>query len=331
MRIGCLCYATEQGVGYLAKSFYDAGVITDMAIFMHDSRVNHTEWYPPDSLRLTERPFVGPKVDAFVRSVDVMLHFETPFDWSFFQYCRERKVRTVLVPMYEWFPRHPTHLPDKIIAPSLLDADYFPGSKFIPVPVDVPWQQRTRARRYLHNAGGIGFREHKGTRQLLEAMKYVKSDMTLTVRSQDTDGLLSIIDSIPDIKKRVVFEFGSRPHNELHNNYDVYVAPEKLNGLSLPLAEARAAGMLVMTTNRYPMNTWLPLDPLIPVKEYHKARIANHLLEFDEATVEPQEIARVMDAWYDKDISEYSLSGKSWAKEMSWEALKPRWLKALSQ
>ena len=40
----------------------------------------------------------------------------------------------------------------------------------------------------------------------------------------------------------------------------MFVFPEKFNGLSLPLQEARAAGMLVLATDRFPMNTWLPRE-----------------------------------------------------------------------
>src|SRR5207253_2189956 len=98
--------------------------------------------------------------------------------------------------------------------------------------------------------------------------------------------------------------------------------------------------------DRYPMNTWLPrevevpmtrkvsagpgwtaqgcqfLNPLIPVKEFHKARVAGPYLEIDEATVEPEAIAAKMDEWFNKDITEMSLSGKDWAKANSWAVLK---------
>ena len=333
MRVGCIGYATEQGVGHLAKSFYDASVITHPAIFLHDQRKNHLDWYPEGTPTFETVPFAGPKVDAYVRSVDVLMFFETPWDWSLLRYCKERGVKTVLVPMYEWFPRRPEYLPDKFICPSLLDYDYFRhhNAEFIPVPVDVSWQLRTKARRYLHNAGGIGFREHKGTRELLLAMKYVKSDLQLTVRSQDEEGLRKILLETNTITNgRIKVEFGNKQYKDLWQDYDVLVAPEKFNGLSLPLQEARAAGMLVMTTNRFPMNTWLPTDPLIPVSKQFRTRIADHLQEIDECVMEPQTIARIMDLWYDRDISDYSLGGREWATQNSWQALKPRWLEGLA-
>ena len=88
--------------------------------------------------------------------------------------------------------------------------------------------------------------------------------------------------------------------------------------------------MLVMTSDRFPMNTWLPREPLIPVEKYTVASISGAYKEFQEATVRPEDIAAKIDQVYDMDITEYSRSGKAWAEENSWELLKPRWVEALS-
>lgn len=334
MRTGCLCYATEQGVGYLAKSFYDHGVVTDPIVFMHDSRANHLEWYPSDTPTITGRPFRGPQLSEILKQLDAILIFETPFgDWQFLDYCRQHDVQTVIVPMYEWWPKNPPCKPDKVICPSLLDLDYFrkdfPSCRYIPIPVETKyWKQRTTARKFLHNAGGIGFREHKGTRELLKAMRHVKTPLRLTIRTQDAAGLHEIAQSIGGIPPNTYVE-GARPYNELWDHHDVLIAPEKFNGLSLPLQEGRAAGMLVMTTDRYPANTWLPKEPLIPVQRRYQTQIAGHLNEIEECAVDPVDIARTMDEWYDRDISDYSLGGRDWAQQHSWHLLDQQWIKEI--
>ncbi len=348
VRIGSIAYATRQGLGHLAKSFYDAGVIDEVAVFRHSHYPTHMDWYPPGTLeighdrRKGKLDFAGqPGVDAFLKRVDVVVFWETPWDWEFPYYCKSLGVKTVLVPMHEWCPRKPLHWFDKVICPSPLDLDYFSaGSAFnkennlsypcvyIPVPVRTDlWQQRTRARRFLHNAGHIGHREHKGTRQLLEAVKHIKSDFRLTVRAQDYAGLRVILRDCREVQvdRRVTIDFQERPYEELWNDHDVYIAPEKFNGLSLPLQEARAAGLLVMTTDRYPHNTWLPRQPLIPVLRYERARVASSYLEFDEAIVDPKDVAAKIDEWFDRDISDYSHSGKTWAIANSWSVLKGPW------
>lgn len=334
MRIGGVGYATAQGLGHLLYDFYNTGVIDEVLIFKHRSHRNtHMEWYPPGTPQVNKLPFKGGQVDKFLSEIDVLLCFETPFDWELLSVCKSRGIKTALVPMYEWTLQNPPHWFDKVISPSLLDQEYFPGSKFIPIPVRVDkWQQREKAKRFLHNAGNIGHREHKGTRQLLQAVKYVNSDFVLTVRAQDTGKFAAILDGVPEIANdsRVVISSGEISYEDLWNDQDVYIAPEKLNGLSLPLQEARAAGLLVMTTDRYPHNTWLPRWSLIPPATFIRTSIAPGYLEFDEAVVDPSEIAIKIDEVFEKDISEYSQSGLEWAKQNSWESLKPVWLEELN-
>lgn len=333
MRVGTVCYATTQGLGVLAKQFYDAGVVQDVLIFKHpNGRPTHTEWYPEGTPVLASRPFQGRAVVEFLDKVDVVLFFETPFDWNFVRKCREHRVKTALIPMYEWHLERPPHSMDLYINPSLLDQQYFPQGTFIPIPaVQGIWKQRERALHFVHNSGHIGSRNHKGTEELLKAMEFVKSPIQLTVTSQE-QALEKLISSAPGVRQdsRVTFSIQDNLNYEgLFSQGDVYIAPEKYNGLSLPLQEAFAAGMGVMTTDRFPANTWLPQPLLIPVERYGRARTQGGHLEFDEAIVNPQMIAAMIDQWYGKDISHLSEQGLQWAINNSWEVLKPRYLEAL--
>ncbi len=338
MRVGTIAYACEQGLGYLAKSFYDNKIITDVLILKHPhpSRPTQSHWYPKGTPQVTQRELNRnpPVVTKFLASLDVVMFFETPFSWPVLSYCESIGVKTVLMPMYEWFPLANKCPIDKIFAPSLLDQDYFPGSVFISVPVETKyWRQRVQALKFLHNSGNIGCREHKGTRQVIEAAQYIKSDAKLTVRSQDSKSLRSIVNhTYPlTLPKCLTVEYGAIDYSTLWDGYDVLVAPEKFNGLSLPLQEARAAGMLVMTTDRYPMNTWLPKEPLIPVHETIMAQVSRGHMEFEESVVLPQVIAETIDNWFGKNIALYSISGKYWANENSWQSLIPRYIAELEK
>jgi hypothetical protein len=335
MVVGSVGYCTPQGLGYLMKQFYDAGIVDTVMIQPHNKNPNHYEWYPDDTIRLNNRPYGSVEgVDAWLSKVDVVIFWETPFDWPFLDYCRARGVKTVLVPMYEWTPRVLPSVPDKMICPSLLDKDYFPGSPFLPVPVTTRyWKQRTKAKRFLHNSGHIGHRGHKGTLELLKALQYIQSPIEITFRTQEPVHFeqmlntreLSFID-----RSKVNIETGDKPYDTLWDGYDVLLAAEKFNGLSLPLQEGRAAGMLVMTTDRYPTNTWLPREPLFPVSRTERACIGRQYHEFDESIVDPKAIAAKIDEWYDRDITDYSFSGKVWAEANSWESLKGSWLRELN-
>lgn len=331
LKVGSIVYSTPQGLGILAKSFYDAGVVTHPLILEHHSRLNFgAQWYPGCQMIPTRNlEAYASTLQQYCESVDVMLFFETPFYWPLIDHCRKRGIKTILMPMYECLPpksRLP-YQPDKFICPSLLDLRYFDGdnSVFIPVPVtkDIQWHQRTVCQHFIHNAGHGGLKGRNGTAELMEAMQYVKSPITLTIRSQVT-----LKHECKD--PRVKINYNHHPYSELFNEGDTFIFPESFNGLSLPLQEAYSAGMCVMATDRYPMNTWLPPTPLIPVEKYRRDSVGGPCVEFDRAVIEPRLIAETIDRMYGQDISSLSLSGKQWASEHSWDALKPAYLMALS-
>lgn len=343
MRVGTICYATEQGLGYLAKSFFDADVITDVMLFKHPhgDRPTRTDWYPKGTHILYTRPFACEAVERFLDDLECVVFFETPFDWQFVKRCRERSVKTILIPMYEWYPENVPvgcHM-DAMIFPSLLDQDYFkakyPDCKFLPIPADNDfiWSQRTVAKKFLHNAGNIGSRNHKGTLELLKAIPLSKTPFQMTIRCQDARGLKRLIASAPEVEHdaRIQFFFGPIARRDLFKDHDVYVAPEKYNGLSLPLQEAFQSGLVVMTTDRYPINTWLPQTPLIPRASTQQVRVMAGHLEIEESIVEPAAIAAALDYWYDKDISGLSVQGRVWGQMHSWKIYKDRYLDELKR
>lgn len=313
-RVGSVVYATDQGLGYLARDFYNNGILSKVLIKAHTKRVNHPDWYREED-----------QMESFSQlceEVDIILFFETPFHWEYIVEARKRGVKTVLMPMYECTPFPFRYEPDYLIAPSKLDLEFYQDKgveniEYIPVPVDVEWRERDRAKVFVHNAGNGGLGGRNGTGELITAMEYVKSDIELIIRTQ-TPALMPHTRDDP----RITFRLGTRPFDELYAIGDVFIFPEKFNGLSLPLQEAFASGMLVMTTNRYPNNAYLPTDPLIPVKEYTKERIS---VDFDAAVLDPVEIAKTIDEWYDAPITDYSYAGKQYGIDNSWQNLKPRY------
>lgn len=306
-KVGAVVLATEQGLGYLAKAFYDHGLIDVVYIHPHTTRVNHPEWYKNTVKRAED-----------LLMCDTILFFEEAFEWNLIPQARERGVKTVLMPMYECTRSPLSYIPDLILTPSELDQKYYPTGKRINVPVDVKWRKREKALVFVHNAGNGGLGGRNGTKELLEAMKYVKSPIKLIVRSQVP------IKEYPD--KRIEYRIGT--FDNIWDEGDVFVFPEKFNGLSLPLQEAFASGMLVMCGDRFPMNTWLPKEPLIPVSGYKKERIS---VEFDSAIISPVDIANTIDKWYNSDIARFSLLGKKWGKDNSWAVLLKEYKKYLCE
>ena len=304
-KIGSTVFATNQGLGVLAKAFYDHGIINKVWIQKHSTRKTHYDWYP-DRLMLQEE----------LLECDALLFFETPFNWKLIPQARERGIRTALMPMYECTNFPAPYEPDVYVCPSLLDLEYYKDKNavFIPVPVKATWRLRERARVFVHNAGNGGIGGRNGTKELLQALPYVKSPIKLIIRTQEKNFTCT--------DPRVEIRTGTVPYDELFNEGDVFIFPEKFNGLSLPLQEAFASGMLVMAGNRFPINTWLPVDPLIPVDSYKTEKIA---VQFESAVYDPREIARTIDTWFDADISDYSREGREFGLQHSFDKLSSKY------
>jgi len=309
MKTGAIVLATEQGLGYLARDFYRNGLIDYVYIHEHSTRTNHREWYPRESTCRT--------IDELLEKSDIIFGIETFFDWKVIPQARAKGKKTVLMPMYECTPYPLPYEPDVIITPSDLDQQYYPNGIRINVPVSAEGRIRHVARTFVHNAGNGGLGGRNGTKELLEAIPLVKSPIKLIVRSQVTlDRLPKSVTQPIEEDDRVEVRIGS--FDDIWSEGDVFVFPEKFNGLSLPIQEAYASGMPVMCGYRFPFNTWLPKELLIPVDRYKTERLA---VEFQSAQLSPEAIAKHIDYWFNKDIREYSESGIRWGEENSWKNL----------
>ena len=329
MIVGSIVVATNQGLGYLMLDFYKNKVIDKVLIQDSPWFESQPEWYgkkEPDLSTQEGFPYSSPlnpknrkKVLEFLETVDILLFFETPFNLEIIELAKMMNIKCVLMPMYECTP-YPIFV-DAYIAPSKLDLDYYKilyprkVSKFIgiPVPDEIKWKKRTTAKKFIHNSGNGGTLGRNGTQELIDAMQYVKSPIELVIRSQSKDYENISNDSrIKIVKEQIPFE-------ELWSDGDVFIFPEKFNGLSLPIQEAYASGMLIMSGDRFPLNDWLPNEPLIPVRDTELISIVNIWL--DSAVYDSLDIAKTIDEWYGKDIEDYSTKGKEWGKQNSWDAL----------
>lgn len=321
MRVGSLVYCTDQGLGILAKSLYEVGVITDVVVVPHSHWHNNYDWYP------NAEKFSMASARRMVDSVDSVLFLETAYDWSLIPYAQAQGKKVSLMTMYECTPKELPARPDQFICPSSLDFKYYPtNSVQLTVPVNVPWRQRTRANLFIHNAGHGGLRGRNGTAELIQALRYVKSKAEFLIRSQKRLD----VSIPPELSGRVRIECGTAPYERLYSAGDVFIFPEKFNGLSLPLQEAYASGMLVMCGARYPMIDWLPREPMIPVHSYRRSAVSPRCNEFDEAVYDPRDIAATIDRWYNEPIADFSYHGRSWAEANSWDKLRDRYLEVLT-
>jgi len=324
--VGSFVLACNTGLGILAKSFYDGGVVDKVFVVDHAKYESHSSWYPDSS--------VCKSVREFIDCVDILLCFEVPnpsnsLDWSIVSSFKKKGKRVVLMPMYEStpFPIPPELSPDKWIFPSELDSDYYAKAGIIGdtlrVPVDVRPRQRTKVKKFIHNAGSIGSQslDRNGTNLLIKALPYIKSDVEIVIRSRDFN--LKVEDP------RVTISTGDVPYEELWEDGDAFIFVESYNGLSLPLQEAYAAGMLVIAGDRFPINTWLPNEFLVEPDGITNYRyVYGNILKAD---YNEENLAGMIDRANGMDISEYSQKGISWGIRNSWEFLREEYLKVIQK
>lgn len=336
MKVGSLVYTTDQGLSILAKSFHDNKVVTDVMVVRHGSRKEHDEWYP-DSKRIYSLSSQEEleHIYTFCKSMDVMLFFETPFIWQLIPYCQKHNIKTALMVMYECMPHTLPYLPDLYLCPSLLDKQYYPqrNSIYLPIPVDVRWKERTTVKTFVHNAGHGGLKGRNGTAEFLHALRHIKQPINVILRSQEPIPNIDTFfqrDTLHGNVQKLDVRVGNFDYENLYQEGEVFVFPEKFNGLSLPLQEAYASGMVVLATDRYPNNTYIPQAGLIPTIGHITNRISSRCNTYNEAVIQSEDIAACMDSWYNKDVSQYSQYAKEWAQLMSWQVLKPRYTQVLT-
>ncbi len=300
---GAIGYATDQGLGIQMKAFIEHGIIDQILIQPHSTYENHYEWYTDEQK--------AKDIDDLLDTCDTLIFMETLFShWRIIPRARERGIKTILICHYECTPSPLPWYPDVLVAPSITDKQYFPDAVHINIPVDMNWKKRTKALTFVHNAGHGGIGGRNGTKELLEAMKHVKSPIKLILRSQN--GAYTTTDP------RIEITNGNVPYDELWASGDVFIIPEKFGGSFLPMQEAFASGMAVMASDRA-NNHWLPKELLIPVESYKRQRIS---CEFESAVINPIAIAKKIDEVYNMDIEKYSVLGKEWGQKNSWEELK---------
>ena len=291
--VGSIVYATEQGLGILAKDFYDMGVIDKVLVHPHRKRENKYDWYPDRATSLEE----------LIETCDTFLFFETPFYWDIVPKLRKMGKKVIIMPMYEctMFP-FPSKV-DTVLCVSDLDYQFYKNCNAEVIRINVPvpekirqgWKLRKKANYFVHNAGNGGLAGRNGTMELLQSVSHIKKDFQLRVRSQVP------LNELHD--QRIVYEIGTFDYEAIWSDDDVFVFPEKFNGLSLPIQEAYASGMMVMCGNRFPMNTWLPEETMIPVHDYQEEKL---YVDFLIAKYRPVDIARTIEKWLYADIEKYS-------------------------
>ncbi len=325
LKIGLIARADNSGLGTLSRQFYKhlKDYIAKVMIVWNGVYEYYPERFPEEISYVCKRGVPDlEEIDNFLKDINLVLTFETPYNWNLFSKAKERGIKTVLMPNYEWLPKDLPVKPDLFLCPSKLDYDEAPEPKvYLPVPIDreeLPFKLRKKARVFLFNNGHGGYLNRNSLHEFLEAISLVKQPVQFIIHSQ------VYFDVVNDSRVEVIL--GDVPYEKLYERGDMFVFPHKFDGLSLPIQEAMSVGMPVISTDIYPHNTYLPKELLFEpeaITEYYIKR------PIKAAIISPVKLAQKIEEFALQDISHLSKKMDELAEKWSWKNLKTKYLEVL--
>ena len=252
----------------------------------------------------------------WMRGLDVVVAFETPYNPNAFNIARELGVKSVLVVNWEYFT--PSHNPDLFVVPTAWHLSDMPANtRLIETGTAVEFRKRDKCETFLVNAGNCqAFQDRNGFAVFLRALPMVRDDARFVVKVQDS-GIPRVTDP------RVEWLAGDWENfAEVYELGDVFVMCRHYGGLSLPMQEAMAAGLPVVGAARDPENAW-PLIRRVPVT--HRTPCTTRTA-FDIEEHRAEDLAAAMNALVGQNIAAESLATRAYADaHWSWARIEREW------
>lgn len=284
-RIGIIAYSNNSGLGIVAANFREHLPLDSQLVIRHpikgtyDIDISHTF----GDIEATEAQ-LNEYLDMCKPEVVIIL--ETPFNFNFFKIMHDRGIKVVLIPMIdsisvEKFIPYEEYIDLVInftkVGQKIYVERWLGGGMcgiHIPYPIDTEYFCPTYCNlsgveaeyTFAHSEGwgGAGFR--KGTDLIFTAFQQLchisKDKPTMWVHGQPGEAQHS------QLRKGVVTTQQEDLSDviDLYYKGEIYIAPSRREGLGLPILEAMACGLPVITTDASPMNEWFPEDYPLLVK-----------------------------------------------------------------
>lgn len=331
-KLGLVTRCDDSGLGSLSQDFFKY-LEPDKVMTVYGRYNNHPERFPNAIICNQGMPTLQ-QIRDFIKDIDVLITFETPYNWNLISEAKKAGVKTVIIPNYEWTSANPPVEPDLWLCPSKLDLEIFKeegrNAEYLPIPIDrtkIQFKLRTRANTFVFNNGHGGSIGRNSAREMMEAIARVTSNMVnppkFIFRSQvQIDATIRL--------PNVSLLLGEATKDKLFDEGDVFVFPHKFDGLSLPIQEAMAAGMPVITTDFFPFNEILPKELLFPYDEKCKGKLDEDTREIDIHLIYPRDLADKIKEFAGQDITELSKKMNDLAETYSWFNLKDKYIELLN-
>lgn len=335
MKLGLIARCEDRGLGNLTREFYEhMSPDRVLLVLPHSDLDKHVMWYPGATwceLDVKTKGNVGSHfvdenlVREWLHGLDIVYTAETFYDWRITEWAREQAVRTVCHAMPEYFRIERAPMVDQWWNPTTYRQAHMPRkTHVVPVPIATDrfgliTSEPEVPLRWLHPAGARAAKDRNGTVTLMRALKLVKEQHDVTIRSQEyfdwgvTVGrnvrLTQHHDSVED-------------YATIYENTDAVIIPRKYGGLCLPAHESMAAGCALVMTDTRPNNEW----PIVPIPvEMEGGVMGMYDNKIPLAVAQPGAIAEVMDfmATNLDTVRLKRAQSFQYASSFSWERLKP--------
>lgn len=326
MRLGLIARAEDRGLGRMswdAQRFLQptATVIADF----NCPYPKHLERFPGAPVVKPRTPEFQSAIEDLLSKVDVLLTFETPYDYDVYEWAKDYNVKTVCVIMPEYFPLNQPQ-PDVLVNPTVYMRDELPRKTLtLPWPIDlttITHVPRTEINTWLHIVGQPCALDRNGTQLVLRAFQ--RNRKPLIVRTQTP---LSYAPKVSNID----YQIGSLDHtSDLYQGADALIMPRRYAGQSLVMNEAQAAGLPLICLDRSPERNWTVPECRIPVR---RARIAKRHSPIEVSDASIYDIMNVVDQFHElPGLCEWASNfSRDRAEAMSWDRLGPLWVDLLEQ
>lgn len=344
IRCGIILRSDAGGLGTLSLEFYrHLPFLKGVVLSPFGTHKFENKWKFPNA-QWVENIDDSSFVRDFLKNLDLLLTFETPYNWEIFNIARNMGVKTILIPNFEWeAPKLPV-APDLCICPTMLDYQEMLEPKiFLPIPINrkiLPFKLRKKANVFLHNIGKGGVRGRNATMKVLKTLPLIKKPIKVIMYFQPS--LFGVNKNVGEEIKRIagdkyisgeefsyegkILKFQQREllkYQDLYKEGDVLIHLQEYGSLSLPVQEALSIGMPIIAVDKFPENEFLPRELLVKPVRQQEIVIRRKVLR---SLTSPEVIAEKIDEIANKPIEKYSNYSNELAKKWSWKNLRSNYL-----
>lgn len=261
----------------------------------------------------------------FLNGLDTVLTVEGWYGDEIPTVAGKLRVKRILVANPELYRQGTPH--DLLLTPTnWMRGAMPPETVVLPHPVSLERfkQRHVREVKTWYHTASPAMLDRNGTEFLKRALEYIRVPTTLYIREERA---ISAYQAQIGKVKVMVLPGHATPWYWQHwpSEVDAFVLPRRYGGLCLPMQEAAAQGLPVVTTGVAPQMEWFPSDCLVP--PHHRSAVGMKGGRVYCYDVEPAILARRMDLFTSGEVNVPGISSEilQWARERSWQALGPVW------